>query len=82
MVYMNLNEELPGCEVWLVSRRRSGVGRGSLRCMCQDIWPSTIATGADLVAVVLALYLVIARRRPEESPDPLPPDSSGTADTS
>ncbi len=44
--------------------------------------PMTIAVGAGLLAVAVAVHLVIARRRPAESPDQPPSDSPGTADRS
>ena len=44
--------------------------------------PVTIAVGVGLLAVAVAMHLVIACRRPTESPDPLPADNLSTADTS
>jgi TRAP-type uncharacterized transport system fused permease subunit len=44
--------------------------------------PVTIAAGVGLLAVAVAVHLVMARRRPTESPDPSPPDSRDTADKS
>jgi TRAP transporter 4TM/12TM fusion protein len=41
--------------------------------------PVTIAVGAALVIVAVAINLVMARRRPEESPGPSPPGSRDTA---
>jgi TRAP-type uncharacterized transport system fused permease subunit len=44
--------------------------------------PVTIAIGAGLFAVAAALNVVMARRRPSESPDQPPADIPGTAGTS
>jgi TRAP transporter 4TM/12TM fusion protein len=44
--------------------------------------PVTIAAGVGLLAVATALHLVMARRRPAESPDLQPSDTPGTADRS
>ena len=44
--------------------------------------PITMAVGAGLLAVAVALNLVIARRGPTESPDQSPSDTPGTADRS
>ena len=44
--------------------------------------PITMAVGAGLLAAAVAVNLVMARRRPTESPDPLPPDIPDTADRS
>jgi TRAP-type uncharacterized transport system fused permease subunit len=44
--------------------------------------PITMAVGAGLLAVAVALNLVIARRPPAESPGRPPSDTLGTADRS
>jgi TRAP transporter 4TM/12TM fusion protein len=44
--------------------------------------PVTIAVGAGLLAVALAVHLVMARIRPTESPDRQPSDTPGMAGTS
>jgi TRAP transporter 4TM/12TM fusion protein len=44
--------------------------------------PTTIVIGAALFAVAIGVNLVMARRRPTESPDPSLHDSFGTAGTS
>ena len=44
--------------------------------------PVTIAAGAGLLVVAAAVNLVMARRRPSESPDPSPPGIPDTAGTS
>ncbi len=44
--------------------------------------PVTIAVGAGLLAVAAAVNVVMARRRPSESPDRLPGDIPDTAGTS
>jgi len=44
--------------------------------------PVTIAVGTALLVVAVAINLVMARRRPAESPDPPPPGSPDTADRS
>ena len=44
--------------------------------------PMTIAVGAALLAVAAAVNLLMARRRPTESPDEPPSDSPDTADRS
>jgi TRAP transporter 4TM/12TM fusion protein len=44
--------------------------------------PVTIAVGAGLLAVALGLHLIMARRRPTESPDRPPSDTPDTADRS
>lgn len=44
--------------------------------------PMTMAVGAGLLAAAVVVNLVMARRRPAESPDLLPPDTPDTADKS
>jgi TRAP transporter 4TM/12TM fusion protein len=44
--------------------------------------PTTIIVGAVLFSLAIAVNLVMARRRPTESPDPSPHGSSGMAGTS
>lgn len=44
--------------------------------------PMTMAVGAGLLAAAVVVNLIMARRRPAESPDPLPPDTPDTADKS
>jgi hypothetical protein len=39
----------------------------------------TIAAAAALIAVAVAINLIASRRPPTESPDPLHPDTPGTA---
>jgi TRAP-type uncharacterized transport system fused permease subunit len=69
---------------WMI--RRAGLPE---RILCAPaaalllyLHPITMAVGASLLAVAVALNLVIARRRPAESPDQSPPDTPDTADRS